>query len=145
MIVSLAQSLISSIYHELHHARKMSDVKTDIAHLSVSLSRARSVCIGYCVGVVCDGIAGIFKCTRENEAFYLKTRKVRVICVCARARACVARVLTFLNIVYITRAHDGVCVLMLLPVSQARTDSFPPVSPVSCAQKKAVAREILHP
>jgi len=30
---------------------------------------------GYCVGVVCDGIAGIFKCTRENEAFYLKDRK----------------------------------------------------------------------
>ena len=27
------------------------------------------------MGVVCDGIAGIFKCTRENEAFYLKTRK----------------------------------------------------------------------
>jgi hypothetical protein len=61
-------------------------MKTDLAHLSLSLSRC--FCIGYCVGVVCDGIAGIFKCTRENEAFYLKTRKVRVICArCARERA----------------------------------------------------------
>jgi hypothetical protein len=93
--------------------------------------------------VVCDGIAGIFKCTRENEAFYLKTRKVRVICVCVRARVCVARVLTFLNIVYVSRARDSVCVLIQLPVSQARADSFPPVSPFY--GKKAVAREILHP
>jgi len=30
---------------------------------------------GYCVGVVCDGIAGIFKGTRKHEAFYLKSRK----------------------------------------------------------------------
>jgi hypothetical protein len=30
---------------------------------------------GYCVGVVCDGIAGIFKCTIDNEAFFLKDRK----------------------------------------------------------------------
>ena len=43
----------------------------DVAGKSLSASLNK----GYCVGVVCDGIAGIFKCTRQNEAFYLKSRK----------------------------------------------------------------------
>lgn len=43
----------------------------DVAGKSLSASLKQ----GYCVGVVCDGIAGIFKCTREKEAFYLKNRK----------------------------------------------------------------------
>jgi len=30
---------------------------------------------GYCTGVVCDGIAGIFKASRTCEAFFLKDRK----------------------------------------------------------------------
>jgi 2-acylglycerol O-acyltransferase 2 len=30
---------------------------------------------GYCVGVVSDGIAGIFKSDRNNEAFFIKDRK----------------------------------------------------------------------
>ena len=44
----------------------------DVAGKSLSASLRN----GYCVGVVCDGIAGIFKCSRQDEAFFLKNRKV---------------------------------------------------------------------
>jgi len=45
----------------------MTDVKPD--------NLARQLESGTCVGIVPDGIAGIFKCSREKEVFFIKERK----------------------------------------------------------------------
>ena len=73
---------------------------------------------------MCDGIAGIFKCTREKEAFYLKNRKVRDALLCVRAPLRGAWELAYLTLVS-------------------------PALAVSCVvrafRETSVSRQVLHP